>query len=275
LLLLPVFVCLAATLPPGAKRAGYVISAEGGVDGGTQVLRYDAEGRPLDGSGVAAPKSNRPVAPSSASPSPSASAAPAPAPVNQELRTADGRKVPFSIEGQGPKAVDGTVDFNSALKKVTKSNDSLEKRFDTSMAPIGKEQVYSRNNLLTLESWHGRYDTFGRMKADLTVEDTLGAAVKPKDVMEVKSIERVTSSVSGTKAEVKDWENRMGVESNTRYAGVKSSWDGVLNSGPKTVDQLSMQDINRFQFRRNREDAPGLPVAKPGSDAIQNKAGPK
>ena len=39
--------------------------------------------------------------------------------------------------------------------------------------------------------------------------------------------------------------------------------------------QLSMQDINRYQFRRNRSSDPGLPVVKPGSDDVQTKGGKK
>jgi hypothetical protein len=149
----------------------------------------------------------------------------------------------------------------------------MEQRFDTAMSSIGKDQVYSRNNLVTLDTWHGRYDTLGRKKADIELKDTLGASVRPKDTVEVKSVDRIKSAVSGTKAEVKDWEERMGVETNAKFTGVRSNWQGKLNPDPKTVDQLSMQDINRYQFRRNRSSDPGLPVVKPGSDDVQSKGG--
>ena len=258
-------------------KAGVVITAEGGVEG-TQVYRYDAEGRPLDGTPA---KSRTITAPRPAGSAPAAvnssSAAPAPAPVpKQSIKTADGRTVPFTIEGKGiGKSVDDAVDFNSALKKASKSSGLMEQRFEKSMSTIGKEQVYSRNNLVTLETWHGRYDTIGRKKSDIELKDTLGAPVRPKDTVEVKSVDRIKSAVSGTKAEVKDWEERMGIETNAKFTGVKSNWQGKLNPDPKTVDQLSMQDINRYQFRRNRSSDPGLPVVKPGSDDVQSKGGKK
>ena len=258
-------------------KAGVVITAEGGVEG-TQVYRYDAEGRPLDGTPA---KSRTSTAPRPAGSAPAAanssSAAPAPAPVpKQSIKTADGRTVPFTIEGKGiGKSVDDAVDFNSALKKASKSSGLMEQRFEKSMSTIGKEQVYSRNNLVTLETWHGRYDTIGRKKSDIELKDTLGAPVRPKDTVEVKSVDRIKSAVSGTKAEVKDWEERMGIETNAKFTGVKSNWQGKLNPDPKTVDQLSMQDINRYQFRRNRSSDPGLPVVKPGSDDVQSKGGKK
>ena len=266
----------AAERPPGAIKAGVVITAEGGIEG-TQVYRYDAEGRPLEGAppkvGVSA--SGRPLGfVGTARPEPTPKASPSvavPAP-KQSIKTADGRTVPFSIEGRGfGKSVDDAVDFNSALKKVSKTSGLMEQRFETGMAPIGKEQVYSRNNLVTLDTWHGRYDTIGRKKAEIELKDTLGASVRSKDMVEVKSVDRIKSAVTGTKAEVKDWEERMGVEANPNYAGVKSNWQGRLNLNPKTVEQLSMQDINRYQFRRNRSSDAGLPVVKPGSDDVQNK----
>ena len=255
-------------------KAGVVITAEGGIEG-TQVYRYDADGRPMEGTPT---KSRVMTAPRPASSAPaatagSASVAPSPAPApKQSIKTADGRTVPFSVEGKGiGKGVDGAVDFNAGLKKAAKSSGLMEQRFDTAMSSIGKDQVYSRNNLITLDTWHGRYDTIGRKKSDIELTDTLGAPVRPKDTVEVKSVDRIKSSVSGTKAEVKDWEERMGIETNAKFTGVKSNWQGRLNPAPKTVDQLSMQDINRYQFRRNRSSDPGLPVVKPGSDEVQTK----
>ena len=270
----------AAERPPGGIKAGVVITAEGGIEG-TQVYRYDADGRPLDGTPAKsrAPASGRPLGFIGKAPVDSApQSAPAPAAKSaapqQSIKTADGRTVPFSVSGQGiGKSVDDAVDFNAGLKKASKSSGLMEQRFDTAMSSIGKDQVYSRNNLVTLDTWHGRYDTLGRKKADIELKDTLGASVRPKDTVELKSVDRIKSAVSGTKAEVKDWEERMGVETNAKFTGVRSNWQGKLNPDPKTVDQLSMQDINRYQFRRNRSSDPGLPVVKPGSDDVQSKGG--
>ena len=278
LLALSALMLSAAERPPGGIKAGVVITAEGGIEG-TQVYRYDAEGRPLDGTPaksrtITAPRPAGSAPAGTNTPAASASA-PAPAP-KQSIKTADGRPVPFSVEGKGiGKSVDDAVDFNAGLKKASKSSGLMEQRFEKSMSSIGKEQVYSRNNLLTLETWHGRYDNIGRKKSDVELKDTLGAPVRPKDTVEVKSVDRIKSAVSGTKAEVKDWEERMGVETNAKFTGVKSNWQGRLNPDPKTVDQLSMQDINRYQFRRNRSSDPGLPVVKPGSDEVQSKGGKK
>jgi hypothetical protein len=278
LLALAVLTAEGAQRPPGGVKAGVVITAEGGIEG-TQVYRYDAQGQPLDGTPAKARSANplpRPATGGTAAapaPAPAASAAPK---VDQTIRTADGRTVPFSLQGEGTgKAVDGTVDVDAGLKRASKASGLMEQRFEAGNAPIGKEQVYNRNNLVTLDTWHGRYDTLGRKKADVELSDGLGAEVRPKDTIEVKSVARKDATANGAKAEIEAWEQRMGVVSDDRYAGKQSGWQGRLNPAPKTIEQLSMQDINRYQFRRNRSDEPGLPAVKPGSDAVQTKGGAK
>ncbi len=278
LLALAVLTAEGAQRPAGGIKAGVVITAEGGLEG-TQVYKYDAEGRPLDGTPAKARSSNplpRPAtggAAAAPAPAPAASAAPK---VDQTIRTADGRSVPFSVQAEGTgKGVDGAVDVNAGLKRASKASGLMEQRFEAGTAPIGKEQLYDRNNLVTLDTWHGRYDTLGRKKADVELTDGLGAEVRPKDTIEVKSVARTSSTVNGAKAEIQAWEERMGVVSDDRYAGVKSDWQGRLNPGPKSIEQLSMQDINRYQFRRNRSDEPGLPAVKPGSEAVRNTGAAK
>lgn len=278
LLALAVLTAEGAQRPAGGVKAGVVITAEGGLEG-TQVYKYDAEGKPLDGTPAKARSSNPLPRPATGG----AAAAPAPAPaastapkVDQTIRTADGRTVPFSVQGEGTgKGVDGAVDVNAGLKRASKASGLMEQRYEAGEAPIGKEQLYDRNNLVTLDTWHGRYDTLGRKKADVELTDGLGAEVRPKDTIEVKSVARTNSSANGAKAEIQAWEERMGVTSDDRYAGKKSDWQTRLNPAPKTIEQLSMQDINRYQFRRNRSDDPGLPAVKPGSDAVRNTGAAK
>ena len=277
LLALAVLTAEGAQRPAGGVKAGVVITAEGGLEG-TQVYKYDAEGRPLDGTPAKARSSNPLPRPATGG-----TAAPAPAPAassatkgDPTIRTSDGRTVPFSVQGEGTgKGVDGAVDVNAGLKRASKASGLMEQRYEAGEAPIGKEQLYDRNNLVTLDTWHGRYDTLGRKKADVELTDGLGAEVRPKDTIEVKSVARTNSTANGAKAEIQAWEERMGVTSDDRYAGKKSDWQTRLNPAPKTIEQLSMQDINRYQFRRNRSDEPGLPAVKPGSDTVRNTGAAK
>ena len=135
-----VLTVVGAERPPGGIKAGVVITADGGIEG-TQVYRYDAEGNPLDGTPAKARTSNplpRPASAATVTPTPAAPASPAPK-VDQTIRTADGRTVPFALQGQGAgKGVDGAVDMNSALKRASKASGLLEQRYEAGTAPIGK-----------------------------------------------------------------------------------------------------------------------------------------
>jgi hypothetical protein len=181
------------------------------------------------------------------------------------MTTPDGRQLPFTLEGTGRKEVDGSVDFSAALKKMTKSSGLMEERYDKTMAPLTKDPRYDRANLVTFDSWHGKYDTYGRKKAEVDLTDTLGAEVRPKDTVEVKSVELPSSPWSRRTAEVKGLDERLTTEKVSRYDVKPLPFAGPVS---KSIDQLSMQDINRYQFRRNRSDDPGLDRVRPGSEKV-------
>jgi len=266
---------LAQTKPENPRLAGFTATSEGGVEG-TQSIKYDENGKIIEANVVGQVPISRPVvrgngpvilnaeAPKSASSGPT---------VSTGITTSDGRKVPFSLSGNGgSKQVDSSVDFNSALKNTTKMSNVADKKFDTNKAELNSNTPYSRENIITFDSWSGKYDVYGRKKAEVEVADTFDRGeLKNKNVIEVKSIDRQTAEWSGKVATVQGIETRLPNDKNSRYDVKPSSpSDRVIS---KTVDQLSMQDINRYQFRRNRSDDPGLPVVKPGSDEVQNKSG--
>jgi hypothetical protein len=265
---------IAQTKPENPRLAGFTATSEGGVEG-TQTIKYDENGKIIEANVVNPISTSRPTV-TSARPVVSNSEIPKALPqsstVSTGMTTSDGRKVPFALSGNGRgKQVDPSVDFNSALKNASKMSNIADKKFDTNKAELNANTPYSRENIITFDSWHGKYDVYGRKKAEIEVTDTFERGeLKNKNLIEVKSVERQTAELSGRLAAVKGIENRLSNEKNSRYDVTPSSpSDRVIS---KTVDQLSMQDINRYQFRRNRSDAPGLPVVKPGSDEVQNKS---
>jgi len=263
------------------KVSGYTVTAEGGVEG-TQVIRYDADGRPIDPSAPMAPKTTiggtRPV---ERAPVPAVNGAGAPKPdaANagpQDMVTPDGRRLNgFSMSGKNPfsngnKEVDPNVDVNSALKNAAKGSNLIEKRYDTKTAELGGDRPYSRENLITMDTWSGKFDTFGRKKAEVDLVDSFERGnAHEKNLIEVKSVERPTSPWARRTADVAGWDERLTTESNSRYnvAPLMAS----DRAAPKSVEQISMQDINRYQFRRNRSTEPGLPVVPVGTDKVKTK----
>ena len=273
------WVCLAAAEKP--KVSGYTVTAEGGVEG-TQVIRYDAEGRPIDPSAPLAPKTTvggtrpaeRPAAATAAGAGSSRVESTGGGP--QDLVSADGRRLNgFSMSGKSPfsngnKEVDPNVDVNSALKNAAKGSNLIEKRYDTKTAELGGDRPYSRENLVTMDTWSGKFDTFGRKKAELDLLDTFDRGnAQDKNLIEVKSVERPTSPWARRTADVAGWDERLTTESNSRYNVAPLM--AADRAKPKSVDQISMQDINRYQFRRNRSTDAGLPVVPVGTEQVKTK----
>lgn len=259
----------AADAPAKPTLRGFRVTTEGGVEG-KQTVEYGPDGRPLDGSVIPSaprPASERPLptSPGTAPTTTVTAPVPSPATANPGMTTPDGRKLPFTLEGTGRKEVDGSVDFSAALKKMTKSSGLLEERYDKEMAPLTKDPRYDRANLVTFDSWHGKYDTYGRKKAEVDLTDTLGAEVRPKDTVEVKSVELPSSPWSRRTADVKGLDGRLTTEKVSRYDVKPLPFASPVS---KSIDQLSMQDINRYQFRRNRSDDPGLDRVRPGSEKV-------
>lgn len=272
-LLIPVALSFGAPRPADPVVTGFRVTTEGGVEG-KQTIQYDAQGRPIGGNVAPMPSrvrdggqpSTKPLAPPSSPPKEIVtSTAPV---VANGLMTADGRKLPFAMQAQGVKNVDPSVDPDSALRSVGKPNDLTSRRFEGGKAPIDMDPRYSRADLVTLESWHGRFDTFGRPRADIELRNDLDADVRPKNVITVKAIDRETSALSGTTASILGFGNRESPRPADAIDTVPRP-PKLAEGAAKSLDQISMQDINRFQFRRSRSDAPGIPTVRPGSETIQ------
>lgn len=258
--------------PANPVRTGFTATSEGGVEG-TQTIQYDENGKMVEGQ-TRGPANviSRPSPSSRPTVSSPVISTTAPS-VSQGMTSNDGRKIPFTLSGgAGSKQVDSTVDVDSALKNSSKTSNILEKKFETNMAELNSNSPYSRENIITFDTWHGKYDIWGRKKAEIEVTDTFERGeLKDKNLVEVKSIERKTSDWTGKVAAIAGLDQTLTTEKNSRYD--VTPLQPSERTAPKSIDQLSMQDINRYQFRRNRSDAPGLPVVKPGAEGVQIKGG--
>ena len=263
--------------PPQPKVSGYRVTAEGGVEG-TRTIRYDENGRPVEGQAPltrqpeASPFPRRPeIAPPRAAPAPE----PAQVGVTQGLRTADGRPLPFTVtRSTGGKTVDESVDADAALRDFGRPSDLLDQRFPTTQLDLGRDDRFSTSRTVTLGTWGSTFSSLGAKRADITLQDGLGAEIRPKDTVEVRSVERRASPWSRRTTEVRGWDERLDSEpaaladrqvDDASLAGTIARANTTARS-PRGLDQLSMQDINRYQFRRARSTEPGLPVVRPGSD---------
>lgn len=274
-----------AQTPPdksSVKVTGWKVSAEGGEEG-TITYHYDEEGRPTKGTpsrderGMGTGSSARAVGeprPTDPGTTPSLPDRPS------AMRTSDGRPLPFQLSGQGGvKTVDETVDADSALRKLTQSNDLLERRYETGQVDLALDERFAtKGNAVSLDRWQGKASALGARRSGIELADNLGAEVRPKNLVEVKAVERPTSPWARRIAQPAGWEDRVGGASeladrrvNRDELSTMGTRANAFPRNPGSIDQLSMQDINRYQFRRARSTEPGLPVAKPGSEIIEKR----
>jgi hypothetical protein len=285
------FVCLAligsaafaqnAPDKSSVKVTGYRVSAEGGTEG-TITYRYDENGRPIDGAprptvdGKILPPPDRTRTTSESK----SDGTPDKPTTNQPLQSADGRPLSFQLTGKsGLKTVDPTVDADSALRALTKSNGALDKNYQAPKVDILRDSQFATDgNTVSIDRWQGKFSTMGGRIAGIELVDSLDANVRPKNLIEIKSVDMTTADWSGRIAQPDNWDDTMGGEAeisaqrvapNSLAATVAERNTNARS--PRNYEQLSMQDLNRYQFRRARSTDPGIPVGRPGSDTIQNK----
>lgn len=280
LALLSLAVALAsAQTPPTPKLTGFRVTTEGGVEG-ARTYRYDDQGRPIDGAprpdvaGAttapgAAPRASEPTA------GPAASAPAGP----RQLTATDGRPLPFSVNGgTGAKTVDGSVDADSALRDFGRPSELGERRVEPRMADLTQDPRFSTAERISLDRWNATFSGLGSRRADLTLEDGLGAEVRPKESVEIRAMDRPTSPWSRITSNPENWDRRIGETAEMggrRVAREEISTMGTrsLSGETRRLEQLSMQDINRYQFRRARSSEPGLPVVNPaGQGGVRTTA---
>ena len=275
-----------AQTPPdksAVKVTGYRVSAEGGEEG-TITYHYDENGKPIKDTprGVAAERGEPvPAERNRGEPRPTdAATTPTLPPRSSALRTADGRALPFQISGaNGVKTVDESVDADSALRSLTRPNDLLERRYEANQVDLTLDERFSTaGNTVSLDRWQGKASALGARRADLELTDTLDADIRPKHLVEIKAVELPTSPWTRRIAAPAGWDERLGGDAGIGERRVERDELSTMGTranafprNPRGVEQLSMQDINRYQFRRARSTDPGLPVGRPGSGEIEKK----
>ena len=270
-------ICLAgggihADPPPAPKLSGYRVTVEGGEEG-SRTYHYDDQGKPIGGAartneapgrGVESP---RPKQPSNQG----AEVAPRPSTPTRTLTTADGRPLPFTVSGStGGKTVDATVDADSALRNFARPSDLGDRRYETRMAELSSDPRFSTADRFTLGTWTTTFSGLGSRRADIALEDGLGAEVRAKDTVDIKAVDQPRSPWSRTLAAPSNWEERL--EGSAELGSRRVAREEIATMGTRAVagearrlEQLSMQDLNRYQFRRARSSEPGLPVVRPGT----------
>lgn len=251
-----------------AQRVGYVVEVEGGEEGPQSV--YIAE-KPKRQPGSPAPVAASAPANASAQVAPRATEVSAKA-----ASSADPKAEKSSFWSRLFSSREETPDMDHSLNKAAKMEDNLSsRRFEGGRSDI-LDSRYERREAVGFEMWDRRFDTYGRKRnesVDMSSRFETGMVDKAKvtyDKKDFNDFERRSE-----KAEVKNWNERQARTLSDQFSDPdkRMSFQDRMATGYSLMTKVSMQDINRYQYRRNRSDEKGaLPVAKPGAETTSMNA---
>ena len=174
--------------------------------------------------------------------------------------TEDGRKMPFYLQ-RGDSDVG--VDPAGGLKNFMKLNERYVGAVERENYELERNEGY--DNVVAMKEWHSKYSTLGMRRTDrydvfterydarLDAPETLERRLLDNSLMWERSREAQIS--------VNDALARRLVE---RYTtGTAAGKYDLRLPAPGERTGLSMQDLNRYQFRRSHSTEAGLPVVQP------------
>ena len=146
-----------------------------------------------------------------------------------------------------------------------RANKVEDKRVDKRMwAQPGSNPMM--NKRFPIEQWDKHFSSMGSQRAPITLQEG-----KKKEIFQTKTLDRraVNFDMSRWNEKMADLHRRAGIEMDDRAQLVadRQLYNMMLQDTERfrdMGDELSLRDLNRYQFRRNRSDD-GIPVEKAGS----------
>jgi hypothetical protein len=259
------------------KRSGYVITVEGGEEGKKSVY-YDTESKktPRAEQNASAPTPGRlpmPAQNGAAAPVMPTGKTPATPTRTRTLTDASGKALPFEFKDEKPVSND---EIESPLNRVTKSEENVsQRRFDRNSSEyFGKDEKYDKREPVAFGRWGHEGDTYTKEIAPgVSFSDRFdtGERVEKKTLFYDRQ-EREVFARSGDKAEIPAWTERFSKDKNAKFTDTTngSSLHDKMAQGYSLLTRVSMQDINRNNFRRNHSTEKGeLPVGTIGADGVR------
>ncbi|MGC6455652.1 MAG: hypothetical protein ACON39_07695 [Coraliomargaritaceae bacterium] len=163
-----------------------------------------------------------------------------------------------------------TLDAKSKLgQQVSRVSDKKFKRETwrggKQLSPLGKKSFH-------MIEYDKHYSSLGSQKASTAFDKKVGRKeYKTPDVVTYDRVPRKVSSWSGRQAELKK-KSRLETSQKAPGIGDRQLYEAILQDTPQAyadmADQLSMKQINRFAFRRNRsKESPKAIAAGQGTAA--------
>lgn len=121
------------------------------------------------------------------------------------------------------------------------------------------------NKTFPIEQWDKHFSPLGGKRANIEAEDSWGTQVIEKKIREMPLKDYEMSSWNDRMAKLKE-QAGIRTDETARMVSQNRLYQTMLQDSqrfPEMADTLSLRDINRYQFRRNRSDGE-VPVEKAG-----------
>lgn len=124
-------------------------------------------------------------------------------------------------------------------------------------SPLLKQQSSLQSSRFDMKEWSKRYSNIGSRRSLVALEESSSKGVLPMELFSRQDANLSTgdraSGVDGSKAEIRNWNRPFDRRNPTRFTSkpVIHQTELGVHSYFALADTLTMQDINRFQFRRS------------------------
>lgn len=161
---------------------------------------------------------------------------------------------------------------NDFTKKV-RSMDSRLSALSSKRLSSGRMHD-SFDKRIKVAQWPSTFSSFGSRRFPIDGKELMGAERVPFTRLEIETpLNQTFSSANTERVRQSDLGERSAAVASIEfrdayYAELDKRVDDWMNK----VNNLSLRDVNRFQFRKNRPSEPGFPVQRAGSDSLPASA---
>lgn len=156
------------------------------------------------------------------------------------------------------------------LSDLGGSNDLTDKKFNAGdiTSPRGDEMFGADKDRIKFGEWHGTYSSIGDKKANGV--QTRGGKEFATSEVAYDTIERQEAHITLDSderklANVQNWNRLRDNVMSHKFSGTELQTPEARQFS-EMVDEMSLQEINRYQFWKNKTDE-GIPVQTAGSDS--------
>lgn len=169
-----------------------------------------------------------------------------------------------------PKADPGTVDEDATLRKFSRKHSDFGINSDNFKKVVNTTITDRFNDAVSLREWQGSATYGMRRFSGLDENYEMRSAQFDGNALELGLFE-TRSNLAGEKMFVRTNEGLLEVRLNSKFSSMQNMRAAERPIALRETSGFSMQDINRYQFRRNRSSDPGLSVVSPGGEGSVRK----